>query len=681
LKRKIIFVLILGVIAAAAFACSKGKEAASPKQENVKFTLNKLDRPILYESAKDAKSNCDYNLGLVKEFRGNILSVDGVRNVENTLEPMNEIHIAFERILGVTSLMANTHPDADVRKAAEECKKEASAALTEINMDKGLYSAIKAVDTSKLDGAAKRFVMLTLREYERAGVDKDDATRRRLAELDAAMVQSGLDFGRNIRDSKPKLKVTVADLEGLPADFIAAKQSDADGYLELSTDYTDYFPVLSYAKSEAVRRDLTQLFNERAYPANEAVLKKYLEQRYEFAQLLGFPSWAAYITADKMAKNPETVASFIDEVVKVAKPRMEIDVKEQLERKKKEDPSASEFYSWDRFYYNEKLKQEKYQVNAQEIREYFAYEKVKKGLLATASQVFGVSFQQVDAPVWHDAVEAYNVIENDKVIAYFYLDMHPRDGKYGHAASFGMLNGIEGLQLPAATLVCNFPQPSADNAAYMEHKDVVTFFHEFGHLMHQLLAGRHRWANQSGISCEWDFVETPSQLFEEWAWDYDVLKHFATNDEGKIIDAQVVKRMKQADSVGLGVHVMRQMYFAALSFQFHNAKPADIHLQDLAKALHDKYSPFAYINDDHSYTSFGHLDGYSAIYYTYMWSLAIAKDFLERFKSKGLLDPSVSREYRNKVLAVGGAKDADEMVKDFLGRPYELAAFKKWLSE
>lgn len=649
--------------------------------ENLEFALTKIDRPALYETPRDAKAACDYNLGLVKQFRSQILSVSTTRTQANTLEPMNEIRIAFDRLLGINELMANAHPEAEVRTAAEDCQKEAMAQLTAINMDKELYSALKAVDTGALDAAAKRFVALTLRDYERAGVDKDDATRKRLAELDAAMVQSGLDFGRNIRDAKPTLKVKVEDLAGLPQDFIASKTPDADGYIAISTDYTDYFPVLNYAKSEAVRRDLTNLFNERAYPANESVLKTYLEQRYEFAQLLGYPSWAAYITADKMAKSPDNVTQFIDEVVEVSRPRMQKDVAEELARKKQDIPSATEFYSWDRFYYNEKLKQEKFSVDAQEIRQFFAYDKVKKGVLATASQLFGVTFQQVNAPVWHDAVEAYDVYEGDKVIAHFYLDMHPREGKYGHAASFGMLNGIVGLQLPSATLVCNFPQPNAENPAYMEHSDVVTFFHEFGHLMHQLLAGRHNWANQSGISCEWDFVEAPSQLLEEWAWDYGVLKHFAVNAKGEVIDEALVKRMKQADSVGLGIHVMRQIYFAALSLQFHNTNPKDLHLQDLAASLHKQYSPFAYVQNDHSYTSFGHLDGYSAIYYTYMWSLAIAKDFFGRFKSQDLLNSPVAREYRQKVLAVGGSKDAVDLVKDFLGRPFELAALKKWLSE
>ena len=295
--------------------------------------------------------------------------------------------------------------------------------------------------------------------------------------------------------------------------------------------------------------------------------------------------------------------------------------------------------------------------------------------------MYGVTFQQSDRPVWDDSVEAYDVYEGDQLIARFYLDMHPREGKYGHAASFGMINGIEGLQLPAATLVCNFPEPSPSNPGLMEHSDVETFFHEFGHLLHQLLAGRHHYNRLSGINCEWDFVEAPSQLFEDWAWDYDVLKRFAVNQQGEVIPQDLVERMKKSDEVGKGVLNMRQISYAALSFNYHIVDPSNIDLLKLQNDIFAKYSPFVPYDGDYTFASFGHLNGYSSMYYTYMWSLAIAKDMAAPFHANGLMNVETAHAYRDKVLSAGGSRDAADSVKDFLGRPYNLDAFKKWLAE
>ena len=458
-------------------------------------------------------------------------------------------------------------------------------------------------------------------------------------------------------------------------------QPDADGKITVSTDNTDYFPVLNYAKDENTRRAITELFNSRAYPANDVVFKKLLNERYQYATTLGFENWAAYNAYDKMAKDTKTIASFIEEIAKLTEPRAKAEIEELMALKRADNPDADGFYAWDRFYYTEALKRQKYDVDAQSVRQYFAYEKVKRGILSVASRIYGVTFQQSDRPVWHPSVEAYDVYEGDTLIARFYLDMHPREGKYGHAASFGMYSGIEGLQLPAATLVCNFPEPTPSNPALMEHNDVQTFFHEFGHLLHQLFAGRHHWAKQSGINCEWDFVEAPSQLFEDWAWDYDVLKMFATNDKGEVIPKDLVERMKQSDNVGKGVHNMRQISYAALSYTYHSVDPKDIDLQATMNDVFAKYSPFKQYEGDHTFASFGHLNGYSSMYYTYMWSLSIAKDLAVPFHKNGLLSTDTARKYRETILSVGGAQDAKDMVHNFLGRDYNLDAFKAWLTE
>ncbi len=707
------FVIAMAASVAGFSSCSKPEPVEIPEAAHT-YSIEPLGLPVIFTTAADAKALCDTNLNHVDRLRKEIMAVSGKHDRENTLERLNEMDIAFERIFGVSELMANTHPDEAVRTEAENCTSRAAKVMTDVQMDPALYAAVNDVDTSKLDERAKRFVDKTLLAYKLSGVDKDEATRKRLAELDEAMVKSGQDFDKNIRDDRKTIQFTVEQLEGLPEDFMAAHQPQAaaptvvsdgsaapaadqaapvpenaavaqapasDGMITISTDYTDYFPVMNYAKKEETRAALGKLFTSRAYPANEEVFKNLLKQRYEFAKLIGFDNWAAYNAYNKMAKDTATISSFIKEIADITTPRYKAELEELMALKKADNPDTDGFYSWDRFYYIEALKKQKYDFDAQSVRQYFPYEKVKRGILNVASTIYGVTFQQSDRPVWHDSVEAYDVYEGDQLIARFYLDMHPREGKYGHAASFGMYSGIEGLQLPAATLVCNFPEPTPSNPALMEHNDVQTFFHEFGHLLHQLFAGRHHWAKQSGINCEWDFVEAPSQLFEDWAWDYDVLKRFATNDKGEVIPKELVEKMKKSDSVGKGVLNMRQISYAALSYNYHSSDPANIDLLAVQKDIFDKYSPFKQYDGDDTFASFGHLNGYSSGYYTYMWSLAIAKDLAIPFHEKGLLDADTAHKYREKVLSVGGALDAKDMVHNFLGRDYNLDAFKSWLSE
>lgn len=661
--------------------CAQKQEPIQTPRTAYAFGMEKMDEPIFFKTPQDAKDICDTNLNHVQRLRNQIAAVNGKHTRENTLEPLNEIDIAFDRIMGISELMASTHPQKDVRDKAEECTQRASEILTNVQQDTKLYAALSDVDTAALDERAKRFVSKTLLAYRLSGVDKDDETRARLAALDAEMVKSGQAFDKNIRDDKKTVYFTPEQLNGLPQDFLDAHKPGSDGRIAITTDYTDYFPVLTYAKDENTRAELTKAFNSRAYPANDEVFKKLLKERHDYAALLGFDNWAAYNAYDKMAKDTKTISDFIREIASITKPRSDAEIEELMALKKADDPSADGFYAWDRFYYIEALKKLKYDIDAQTVRQYFPYEQVKRGIFSVASEIYGVTFVQSDRDVWHDSVEAYDVYEGDTLIARFYLDMHPRDGKYGHAASFGMYSGIEGLQLPAATLVCNFPQPTPTNPALMEHNDVQTFFHEFGHLLHQLFASRHHWANQSGITCEWDFVEAPSQLFEDWAWDYDVLKRFAVNAKGEVIPKDLVERMKNADNVGKGVLNMRQISYAALSFAYHTANPDTIDLQAKMEDVFKTYSPFKQYPGDHTFASFGHLNGYSSMYYTYMWSLSIAKDLAIPFHEKGLMTPETARNYRKNILSVGGALDAKDMVHNFLGRDYNLDAFKAWLSE
>jgi thimet oligopeptidase len=258
--------------------------------------------------------------------------------------------------------------------------------------------------------------------------------------------------------------------------------------------------------------------------------------------------------------------------------------------------------------------------------------------------------------------------------------MHPRENKYNHAAQFGVRNGVAGTQIPEATLICNFPGGDKNDPGLMEHNDVETFFHEFGHLLHTLFAGRQPWMGITGISTEWDFVEAPSQLLEEWAWDVTVLQSFARHYQtGEPIPAALVEQMRRADEFGKGLQIRQQMFYAKLSLSYYDRDPKQINTDAIAKELRARYTPYKYVEGTHFQASFGHLDGYSAIYYTYMWSLVIAKDFFTQFDEKNMMAPGVAKRYRDVILAQGGSRPADTMVKEFLGRDFNFDGWKRWL--
>jgi thimet oligopeptidase len=274
------------------------------------------------------------------------------------------------------------------------------------------------------------------------------------------------------------------------------------------------------------------------------------------------------------------------------------------------------------------------------------------------------------------------MFQDGKLTGRFYLDMHPRANKYNHAAQFDVRTGIAGRQIPEATLVCNFPGGGENDPGLMEQGDVETFLHEFGHLLHTLFAGNQKWLGVGGIRTEHDFVEAPSQMLEEWARDPATLatfaRHYQTNEP---IPADLVKRMKRAAEFGKGLQVRRQMVYADLSLSVYDRDPSQVDPTAITKALVQKYQPFEFVDGTHFHASFGHLDGYSAVYYTYMWSLVIAKDLFSKFDRANMLDPTVAVKYRRTVLEPGGSAPAAKLVENFLGRPFDFKAYQQWLDE
>ncbi len=640
-----------------------------------------ISEPTIWLSADPVAEDCERHLEAARQIRDELVATTGSRTLENTLEPLNKMYIHLSRLTGPAEVFANFSTDPKVREAADKCMQQTMGFIAKLKLDRPVYDALAAVDPSGFDQPTARFLQHELRDYRRAGVDKDDATRQKLQELNAEIVKTSLAFERNIRESKRHVELGKKALKGLPEDFIAKHPPNKKGKVKITMAYPDFRPMVRYAESEAARKAVMLKFLSRAYPENDASLRKLLALRHEYANLLGSSHWADYNAGDKMARDEKTIAAFIEELAQAIRPKMMAELADLLKIKKKANRKAKKIRMWDNSFYVGKVQKERFKVDAQQVRQYFEYSRVIAGVLEISAALYGVTFEKDEkATVWHPSVEVYNMLENGRVIAKLYLDMHPREGKFSHAGVFNLYPGITGIQLPSALIGANFPAPSPDAPALLEHANVVTLFHEFGHLLHALFAGRHQWVPQSGISCEWDFVETPSMLYQEWAWDYSVLKTFARHHQtDEVIPEELVAKMAEADRFGKAVFYMRQLFLTALSLQLHNQPAEPIDFIELTEQLHQKYSPFPFEKGAYLHANFVHLKGYSSAYYTYLWSGVIAKDLFSRFQQAGLMDRAVAREFRNAVLDQGGAMDAAEMVKRFLGREYQFDAFKKSL--
>ena len=579
------------------------------------------------------------------------------------------------------SLLRNVHPSAEVRDAAERDEQEVDAAQTELSLDRGLYEALSRVDVSDADPATRWLVEKGLRDFRRAGVDRDDATRARVRELREELVRIGQEFGRNVRDDARQIRVDPSELAGLPEDWLRARPPGDDGKVRVTTDPTDYVPVVTWAESAALRERLWRLQRQRAHPANLEVLSRMLSRRAELARLLGHPTWAAYATEDKMIGGEAQAAAFIERITVAAEARMRRDHADLLSRKRREVPGAGQVDPWDSAFYSERIKSERHGADARAARPYLEYGAVRDGILALTRRLFGIDYRRVESPeAWHPDVEVLDVVEGERPLGRIWLDMHPREGKYRHFAQFTRVTGQAGRRLPEGVLVCNFPRPG-EAPALLDLGEVRTLLHEFGHLLHHVLGGHTRWSAHSGVATEWDFVEAPSQLLEEWVRDPGVLRTFARHVEtGEPIPEELVRRLDEAEEFGKGLTVRQQMFYAAVSLELHRRDPEGLDTTALVAALMDRYTPFRHVEGTFFHESFGHLDGYSALYYTYMWSLVIAKDLFSVFQAEGMLEPETARRYRRAILEPGGSRPASELVRDFLGRDTSFAPFERWLS-
>ncbi len=590
----------------------------------------------------------------------------------SVLDLWNDTDIALRRATSEVYLWSEAHPDADVRAAAEEQVQKLEAVAAGRLLDRGLFAALEGVAPDGLDDQQQRLRAHTLRDFRRGGVDLPEAERERVRELTDRDTALGLEFSRNIREGRREIRVAPEALRGLPQDFLDAHPAGDDGLVTLTTEYTDLMPVREYARDRATRTALVAAYNDLAWPANDAVLAELLAIRAERVGILGYADWADYETETRMIGSGHAIADFLARLDDASAGAAAAEYPLLLDRLRVDEPDADAVTVADFFYVLSALRNERHDVDAQLVRSYFSFDRVLPGILAATGRLLDVEYVPVEIATWHADVHSYDVVRGGERLGRIHLDLHPREGKYNHAACFGLAPGITGRVVPEAALLCNFAR------GLMTHDEVVTFFHEFGHLVHDILGGDQRFARFTGVATEWDFVEAPSQLLEEWAWDAGVLAEFTSGPDGEPIPADLVARMKIADGFGRALEVRRQLGHAHVSYHLHVDRPAD--LQAATEHWYRATSPVEPLPGLHSYAGFGHLTGYGSCYYTYQWSLVIARDLLSAFGGD-LMDPDVAERYRREILEPGGSRDAADLVARFLGRGYAFDAYREWLGE
>jgi thimet oligopeptidase len=625
-----------------------------------------------------------------------LLAIDHPLTPENTLRLYDAAIEQLSLAGAQAGILNSVAPDKAVRDQAQLEAQRVAQAGSALSLNRGVYDALAAMNIDYCSPATKHYVERTLLSYRLAGVDKDEPTRARIQALHEKATRLSLEFSRNIQEGGKSITATAGELAGLPPDYIERHQPDAEGKITLTTDQPDMQPVMTFAANPALRERMFMAYQTRAYPANKAVLEQLLATRQEIASVLGFRSWADLATADQMMGSAANVRTFLARLDEASHDGARREHEMIMEFARKQQPGLTEIDITSRGYWYEQFRRSAFDFDSQSVRPYFAYNQVEAGILSTAARLFKVEFRPASVPGWDPAVSVFDVFEHEKRVGRFYLDMHPREGKDKWFSAAPVVTGVRGRYLPEAALICNFPGspqrhgPAAGDPnggddkdpGLMQYNDVVTFFHEFGHLMHAILGGHTEWAGLSGFATEGDFVEVPSQMLEEFFRDVQLLQSFARHYQtGSVLPAEIIHNMKAASSFGRADGMRQQIYYTTISLDVHDQDPSHIDLDRMIRELYTRLLPWSWREGNRMYTSFGHLTGYSSNYYTYAFDKVIALDFFTQFDPGNLLDGDTGARYRKAVLEQGGSKPGREMVRDFLGRDEEFAAITRWLNE
>jgi thimet oligopeptidase len=611
------------------------------------------------------------------------------RTFENTMLPLDLISDILAKATTRYVFMGYVHPEKDVRSAAKAAEERMGNFGVEMVFRDDLNAAVQEYAATEeaqgLEGERARFLEFGLRDLRQAGHELAPEARARVKEMTQRLVELGVRFQENIDEWEDHILVTRDELEGLPPAFAESLETDEEtGRLKVTLAYPHMIPFVENAKRRDLREEISFKFNTQAVEANRKILEEAIELRHQIAQEFGVPSWAHHRLEERMAKDPERVSAFYDDLVPPLTRQGETDIAEMAELLST-DTGDTQVQPWDWRYYDTQQRRTNFGVDPFEVAEYFPLDSVLKGMFDLVQETFGLEFREVPDPdVWHPDARLFAIhdAETGEELAHFYLDLFPREGKYGHAAEFPMIlsRRLEdgSYQNPVCAMVANFTKPTASAPSLLQHGEVETLFHEFGHVLHQNL-GRTELARFSGTSVERDFVEAPSQIMQHWVWRADVLRRFARHHEtGEPIPDRLVEQLVAARQLNVAIHQLRQLQYGWLDQKIHSAE-VDFDL-DLVLREGSRLGLMPFHEGTFSLASFGHLmGGYDAAYYGYMWSEVFGDDMFSRFELEGVTSPEVGMAYRREVLEKGGSVDADEMLTRFLGREPENSAFLRKL--
>jgi thimet oligopeptidase len=632
------------------------------------------------EACAGAMSRCDEAVAAI------VATPAAARTFANTFVALDTAVDIVMQADGNYAFMSYVSDDEAVRETAREWDEKLSKYGVELGFREDLYNAVREFaatpEAAALQGEAKRLLERTLLDYRRNGFELPKDQRERVQALMNRLVELGTEFRKAIDTWDDAIVVTREDLAGMPDRWIEGLRTvEEDGQTKyrVSLDYPEIIPFMDNAESGRWRRELFLKNQNKGGEPNIAVLEEAIRVRGEIARLVGYESWMQYVVEKRMAKKPENVDRFLADLEPKLRVKARVDL-EALGRAKQAHVGDAHIEIWDWWYYTNRLLKSEYAVDDFEVANYFPLAAVIDGLFFVTQELLGVRYEPApEAPRWHDDVQAFDIFDTDgaKPFARFYMDLHPRPNKFGHAAAFTLRSGRElpdgSYQQPIGAIVANFTKPSPDAPSLLTHKEVETFFHEFGHILHHTLT-RARFLEFSGYSTERDFVEAPSQMLEHWVWDRDVLHRFAKHHQtGAPLPDELLDAMIRAKNLSSGIKELRQMFFARLDYTLHT--PGFDGDSTAAVARLYPITMFPYPEGTYFQAGFGHLFGYDAGYYGYLWSRVYGDDMFTRFEGAGVLDRDTGRDYRRKILERGGSVDGDELVRSFLGREPNMDAF------
>lgn len=660
------------------------KEIKNKPAKSSESTLLNWDDTI-----ETINSKCDLELAKVQKTVDNIISLPPEQRSFQTVVANFELTSAnFSEAVEPLMFYNSVSPDKKMRDASDACAKKVSKYFVDLFAKVELFNAFETVHKNIKNipnSIDRKLVEEYYEDFIFNGMKLDEQSRNRLGVLNKELVDLNSEFSNVLNDWSNPLYLTRSELDGMPKSFIESLEKK-DGRFILTLDYPHYYPFMNNGKNAEIRKKLQFAFMTRGGKENKERMIKAIKIRDEKAKLLGFQTHAHLKLLKKMAKTPEAVNEFLDRLQEGLTPKAQEELRQLAEIKQKE-LNLSELPTiepWDWRYYSTQLVKQKYDIDPMEIQKYFPLDRVLAGMFDIYQSLLGVEFRLIpNAPVWHESVKMYAVydplLKTD--VAYFYMDLFPRPGKYGHAAAFTLINGRQlenkKYRRPASSIVANFSAPSKSEPSLLPHNQVETLFHEFGHIMHQILT-QAKYAYFSGTSVKRDFVEAPSQMLENWVWRKETLKKISSQYQTKepLPDA-LLEKMLLAKNATSGLFYLRQLFFAKLDLAYHTTENFEgFDTSQIYRQMMKDIMLVGAPEDSYPEASFGHLmGGYDAGYYGYLWSEVYAQDMFTKFDKNGLLNQRAGHDYRRWILEPGGTKDPFDLIEGFLGRKPNEKAF------